>query len=178
MSGPLYLGLDLGTSGVRSSVVDETGLEVSSAQIRFTAPSGPVSDADIWWDTASACLDAQMQALRDKGLSPGAIASMAIDGTSGSMVLVDEQVRPVTPALMYHSAGFDAEAAAIARVAEPRSITRGSNSALARLLRLQSLDADRRARFLCHQADFIMAKLSGEPGISDDNNSQIGRAHV
>lgn len=171
MSASLFLGLDLGTSGVRSSVVDEMGQEVSSARIRFSASGGPVADAKIWWETASACLDAQMRALREKGLAPAAIESMAIDGTSGSMVLVDEQIQPVTPAMMYHSAGFDAEAAVIARFAEPGSITRGSNSALARLLHLQHLDTDRRGRFLCHQADFIQATLSGVPGFSDDNNS-------
>jgi hypothetical protein len=171
MSGSLYLGLDLGTSGVRSSVIDEAGHEISSAHIRFAAPSGPISDAAFWWEAAASCLDAQMQALRENGLSPAEIAAMAIDGTSGSMVLVDERCEPVTPALMYHSAGFDAEAMVIARIAEPGSITRGSNSALARLLRLQSLDVDQRARFLCHQADFILAKLSGAMGISDDNNS-------
>lgn len=171
MSEALFLGIDLGTSGVRCSIVDQTGHELGHAQIRYGKPAEPISDAEDWWRATEACLDQQMQALRVAGLSPGDIRALAIDGTSGSIVLVDEALRPVTPALMYHSAGFEAEAAAIAHHAEPGSITRGSNSALARMLRLQGQDASGRARHLCHQADFIAARIMGRAGFSDDNNA-------
>lgn len=171
MSAPLYLGLDLGTSGVRCAVVDEAGAERASAQIRYAAPAGTTADAGDWWSATEACLDRLVQALRDAGLSPQDIRALAIDGTSGSMVLVDEAIQPVTPALMYHSAGFDTEAARIAHHAEPGSITLGSNSALARMLRLQRHDGAGRARHLCHQADFIAARLMGQAGHSDDNNA-------
>ena len=142
MNAGLYLGIDLGTSGVRCAVVDDAGHECAHAQIRYPTPTGPLVDAEDWWRATEACLDQQMQALRAKSLSPGDIRGLAIDGTSGSMVLVDEAIQPVTPGLMYHSAGFEAEAAVISQHAEPGSITRGSNSALARMLRLQSHDAD------------------------------------
>ncbi len=171
MSEALYLGIDLGTSGVRCAVVDATGRERAQAQIRYAAPVHAEADAEDWWRATEACLDQQMQTLRAAGLAPSSIRALAIDGTSGSMVLVDEAVRPVTPGLMYSSSGFDAEAEVIARYAEPGSITRGSNSALARLLRLQSHDAQHRARHLCHQADFIAARIMGYAGHSDDNNT-------
>ncbi len=171
MSEALYLGIDLGTSGVRCAVVDATGQERAQAQIRYAAPAQSEADAEDWWRAAEACLDQQMQTLREAGLAPSSIRALAIDGTSGSMVLVDEAVRPVTPGLMYSSSGFDAEAEVIARHAEPGSITRGSNSALARMLRLQSHDAQHRARHLCHQADFIAARIMGYAGHSDDNNT-------
>lgn len=171
MSRPLYLGLDLGTSGVRSSVVDNSGDEISSAQIRYSTPTGPVSNAEEWWRAAEACLAAQCAALEAQRCSPQEIRAIAVDGTSGSMVLINAQLQPVTPALMYHSSGFDAESQVIERYADPGSITRGSNSALARLMRLQSLDPAGNARFLCHQADFIAARLCGRGGFSDDNNA-------
>jgi D-ribulokinase len=167
----LYLGLDLGTSGVRSSVIDAAGTEVSQAQIRYARPSEPVASAEEWWQATQACLDQQIASLRHAGCNPRDIRAMAVDGTSGSMVLIDEGLKPVTPALMYHSSGFDEEAHIIARFAEPGSITLGRNSALARLLRLQSHDRDQRARFLCHQADFIVAQLCAQAGFSDDNNA-------
>lgn len=171
MKGALYLGIDLGTSGVRCAVVDEGGQQRAQAQIRYPQPTSPMADAQDWWDATAACLDLQMQNLQDAGLSPRDIRALAIDGTSGSMVLVDDAVRPVTPGLMYSSAGFEAEAALIAQYAEPGSITRGSNSALARMLRLQGLDSGRQARHLCHQADFIAACIMGQAGHSDDNNA-------
>ena len=171
MNAGLYLGIDLGTSGVRCAVVDDAGHECAHAQIRYTTPTSPLVDAEDWWRATEACLDQQMNMLRAKSLSPGDIRGLAIDGTSGSMVLVDEAIRPITPGLMYHSAGFEAEAAVISQHAEPGSITRGSNSALARMLRLQSHDAAGRAHHLCHQADFIVARLMGQAGHSDDNNA-------
>ncbi|MCA3628630.1 MAG: carbohydrate kinase, partial [Methylobacterium sp.] len=171
MSKALYLGIDLGTSGVRCTVVDEAGHERGHAQIRYPSPAGPIVDAEDWWRATEACLDQQVQAMHAAGLSPKDIRALAIDGTSGSMVLVDEAIRPVTQGLMYSSAGFDAEAEVIARHAEAGSITRGSNSALARMLRLQSHDSENHARHLCHQADFIAARIMGRAGHSDDNNA-------
>lgn len=166
---PLYLGLDIGTSGVRSAVVDSDRSLVSIAREPMHPSKGDVS-AETWWDTVSACLDTQARALADQGGSMASIRAAAIDGTSGTMVLVDDNARPVTPALMYDSSGFDDEASRIAACAPQDSIVRGSGSALARMLRLQSHDPDRRARHLCHQADFILARLTGRPGLSDENN--------
>ncbi|HEY9056944.1 MAG TPA: FGGY-family carbohydrate kinase [Aurantimonas sp.] len=167
---PLYLGLDIGTSGVRSAVVGGDGHLVSTAREPMHLSAGDDVSAESWWDAVSACLDAQAKALAEKGRSMASVRSAAVDGTSGTMVLVDGDVRPVTPALMYDSSGYDDEAARIAGVAPPGSIARGSGSALARMLRLQSCDPGRRARHLCHQADFILARLTGRPGLSDENN--------
>lgn len=167
----LFLGIDVGTSGVRSAVIDAAGHEVATARVAHSGLSESEADARDWWRATERCLEAQCVSLKAAGFSVEDIAAMAVDGTSGSMVLVDEALNPVTPALMYHSAGFAAEAALIAPYAEPKSITRGAGSALARLLRLQSLDRAGRARHLCHQADFIMAHLIGRAGLSDDNNA-------
>ncbi|MCU0885830.1 MAG: FGGY-family carbohydrate kinase [Beijerinckiaceae bacterium] len=171
MARALCLGIDVGTSGVRSAVIDEGGIEVASARVAFARPAGTEADARGWWSAVEACLEAQCASLAAAHFDAADIAAVAVDGTSGSMVLVDEALEPVTPALMYNSAGFEAEAARIAPHAEPGSITRGPGSGLARLLRLQSLDRAGQARHLCHQADFIMARLIGRAGLSDDNNT-------
>lgn len=171
----LYLGIDVGTSGVRTAVIDGTGTLVSTARAKHPEPSTTMepgqADANDWWQAVATCLDEQVNALRAAGFSPLEIHAASVDGTSGSMVLVDETVQPVTPGLMYNSAGFDAEATTIAKVAPAGSITLGSSSALARMLCLQSYDHGNKARWLCHQADFILAKLAGHAGFSDDNNT-------
>jgi D-ribulokinase len=112
-----------------------------------------------------------MQALRDAGHDPAAIASIAVDGTSGSLVLTDGALMPVTRALMYDDAGFDAEAARIAACAPAPHIARGPGSALARALRLAAEDTDGRAVHLLHQADVIAARLMGRGGLTDLNNA-------
>lgn len=128
-------------------------------------------DANVWWEGVKACLAAQCLDLRRKGIDPRDITRIGVDGTSGTMVLTDVQLQPVTPALMYNSKGFLAEAEAIARFAPDPHISQGSNSATARALRLIALDAGNNAAHLMHQADFIAARLMRQGGVSDHNNS-------
>ncbi len=167
--GDLSLGIDLGTSAIRSAVVGADGAVVSMARGDY-GPGGS-ADAEGWWSGARACIAAQVAALADAGIDARQIGRIGVDGTSGSLVLTDAALRPVTRALMYHDGGFDAEAARIAAHAPDPHITRGSASALARVLRLAAEDTEGRADHLLHQADFVAAKLLGRGGMSDHNNA-------
>ena len=86
------------------------------------------------------------------------------------MVLVDSNIRPLTPGFLYNSGNFDAEAELVAAAAPIESIVQGSGSALSRLLRLQKL-ARPGPKMLCHQADFALARLTGRAGVSDESNA-------
>lgn len=167
----LSLGIDVGTSGVRSAVVDAAGGVVSMARSAYEPHDVDADDANIWWMRVEECLSNQITALRGDGIDPADVARIGVDGTSGSMVLTDASLRPVTRALMYNSGGFEQEAQRIAAFAPDPHITRGSNSALARALRLQSEDVSGKAVHLLHQADFIAARLMGQGGYSDHNNA-------
>lgn len=167
----LSLGIDLGTSGIRTAVVDSNREVVSMARAEYATQDPNRIDANIWWNGAAECITNQVKALKDLGIDPMDIARIGVDGTSGSMVLTDRDLIPVTRGLMYNSAGFDEEAAIIAAYASDPHITRGSGSALGRMMRLQSEDRDNRAAHLLHQADFIAAKLMGQGGWSDENNA-------
>lgn len=167
----LALGIDLGTSGIRSAVVDAGGAVVSTARGEYGHITPDIIDANVWWRGVTDCLTAQIATLKAEGKDPRTITRIGVDGTSGSMVLTDAALAPVTRALMYNSGGFDAEAQRIAALAPDPHITRGSNSALARLLRLCSEDTEGRAAHVLHQADFIAAKLMGQGGLSDHNNA-------
>ena len=165
----LRLGIDIGTSGVRTAVLDGEAV-VSMARAEHLPQDPQRIDAEKWWQAVVDCLEAQVATLRDLGCDPHDIRGIAVDGTSGSMVLTDAALNPVSPALMYNSKDFDAEAAEIARHAPDSHITRGSNSALARAMRLTRLAWEKPAH-LMHQADFIAARLMGRGGLSDHNNA-------
>ncbi|MEL6921494.1 MAG: FGGY family carbohydrate kinase, partial [Pseudomonadota bacterium] len=165
----LALGIDIGTSGVRTAVLDRQGQVLSTARTTHFDNSG--TQARAWWDAVAVAITAQVDNLIAAGIDPHQIKRAAIDGTSGSIVLVDDQLNPVTPALMYNSSGFTDEAALIDKHAEPTSITRGSSSSLARMLRLQAMDKMAQAAHLLHQADYALAMLAGKPMGSDDNNA-------
>ncbi len=167
----LSLGIDLGTSGIRSALVDEAGLVVSMARAAYGVQDANKVNAQLWWAGVARCITNQISAMQRLGLDPKNIARIGVDGTSGSMVLTDAKLMPVTRALMYNSSGFTAEAEAIARHAPDPHITRGSGSALGRMMRLQAEDPDVRAEHMLHQADFIAAKLMEQGGFSDENNA-------
>lgn len=165
----LSLGIDVGTSGVRSAVLEGSTV-MSMARAVHPERTGTQVDAHDWWIAVEACVQAQMDALGQLGRDPKEIGAIAVDGTSGSMVLTDAQLNPVSPALMYNSKGFEAEAARIAKVAPASHITQGTNSALARAMRLVTL-SESAPMHLLHQADFIAAKFMGKGGHSDYNNA-------
>ena len=168
MSGPLFLGLDIGTSGLRTTVIDRAGGTVSEARVdlgRRDHPDGG-SDAEAWWQAARTVLARQAATI---GEAARGLNAMAIDATSGSMVATDADGRPLGGTLMYDSTGFDAEAERIAPHAPPGSIARGPGSALARAMRLLR-DAPEGARVV-HQADFVVGRLTGRRGVSDESNA-------
>lgn len=163
----LTLGLDLGTSGIRSAVIDADGTVLSMARASYGAAEG----AEAWWQGAADCVRAQVKILQDMEIDPGRITKIGADGTSGSVVLTDAAGLPVTRPLVYNDGGFTEEADRIAALAPASHITRGSNSSVARALRLIAEDSAQRAAHLLHQADFIAARLTGRPGQSDENNA-------
>ncbi len=171
----LYLGIDIGTSGVRTSVIDATGNEVAAASVKMPAPEvvdgRPRQDAAIWWNAVTECLHQQQQSLEAQRHAMSDIKALSVDGTSGTMLLTDADLNPLTPGYMYNSGGFHHESEIIDQFAPTTSIARGSGSGLARLLFLQQQADTSQARYALHQADWIAAKLMQQGGCSDETNA-------
>lgn len=165
----MFLGIDLGTSGCRAVAVDREGRTRAEARTALPPPrrDGACSEQDpaLWWEAVRSVL-AQIARRAD----PGAVSALAVDGTSGTLLLADEAGVPLGPALMYDDGRSREEAALISRIAPPDCAAHGTGSALAKLLHLQRRATARRARFALHQADWIAGRLSGVFGVSDENN--------
>jgi D-ribulokinase len=166
----LFVGIDLGTSGCRAVAIDGSGQLQGRAEVALPPPQrqGPAVEQDpaLWWQATQ---DALSQLLRQ--IDAAAVQSIAVDGTSGTLLLADAEARPLGPALLYNDARAVAEAERIAAVASPESAAHGPTSALAKLLYLQARDSAARARHALSQADWISGLLSGRFGISDANNA-------
>jgi sugar (pentulose or hexulose) kinase len=166
----LSLGIDLGTSGCRATAIDADGTIHASAEVFF--PTAPASHARheqdplLWWD-------ATLKVLAEiaRRITPNSIAALAIDGTSGTLLLTDASGRPLGPALMYDDARSLREAGIIAAIAPPECAAMGPTSALAKLLYLQARDLPPDARHALHQADWVAGRLAGRYGITDENNA-------
>jgi hypothetical protein len=98
------------------------------------------------------------------------VAAVAVDGTSGTLLLADERGRPTGPALLYNDARACDQAQALARVAPPDSAVNSPSSSLAKALWLL-VRPHRGTRHLLHQADWVLGRLTGRYGTSDENNA-------
>jgi len=120
VNAALYLGIDLGTSGVRGSAIDSNGKEVATASLPLQHNQQP-SD----WHHAA------FDVIRRLGeqVGSGSIRSIAIDGTSGTVMLCDDSGAPCSPVLMYHDQSCTQQAEAISRQAHrPRRRAGGRSS--------------------------------------------------
>jgi sugar (pentulose or hexulose) kinase len=161
-SDPLFLGLDLGTSGARAVVIDGSGAAVASGRAAIADFGADPRDPQVWWRAAEAALRAALA-----GCEAARIVALAVDGTSGTMLAVDAAGRPLGGALMYNDPCRDRDILdRIATHAPRESAAHGATSGLARALILSRLAPAR----LLHQADWIAFRLSGRM-VSDANNA-------
>ena len=158
----LYLGIDIGTSGARAIVIDAGGEVRAGGKAAMSGVGSDMRDPATWW---AAVRSAVSQALSD--IDPAEIRALSVDGTSGTLIGIDEDGSPQGKALMYNDACGDKDLLARIDAAAPHdSAARGANSALARAL---MISADRPTRIV-HQADWIAYRFSGR-WISDENNA-------
>ena len=163
------LGVDFGTSGVRACVLGLDGQRLAEAAVPLPAPietpdGGREQDPNLWWSALQTLLSELGTRLDLK-----TIAALAIDGTSGTLVVCDEVGQPCHAALMYHDARAKAEAARIAEVAPRESGAHGVTSSLAKLLWLKARGLPDCARAM-HQAEWIAGRLLGRFDLGDENN--------
>jgi D-ribulokinase len=166
----LFLGIDVGTGGVRACAIDAGARIHGTAAAPLPAPrqhgDAIEQEAEVWWQATVMTIGKLGQAV-----DLGRIARIAVDGTSGTLLLIDADGRPRSPGLMYNDARAAEEAARIAAVAPAESGAHGRSSALAKLLHLLAQGATADVRHAVHQADWIAGRLCARHGISDENNA-------
>lgn len=165
----LAVGIDFGTSGCRAVAMDGTG--AVRAEVRQPLPAPERSGAGVeqrpaLWATALDALLTQLVA----AVPAGDVGALAVDATSGTVLLADADGIPLGPALMYNDGRAVTEAAAIAAVAPRESAAHGTASGLAKLLWLLRQPGAERAARLLTQADYLNGLLGGHWDVSDANN--------
>jgi sugar (pentulose or hexulose) kinase len=150
--------------------MDGTGKVHALAATPLPAPlrvgPGVEQDPRLWWP---AVRDALLKLLAQ--IEPDCVAAVAVDGTSGTVLLADADGEPLGPALMYNDGRATEQARRIGQVAPQDCAAHGAASGLAKLLWLQATEAGRQARFVLSQADWIVGRLTGLWGLSDDNSA-------
>ena len=96
MSGPLYLGVDVGTGSARAGLFTADGRQIGRGVHPITtwkpAPDHVEQSSDDIW---MACCRAVQEALRSAAASPGDVRGIGFDATC-SLVALDAEGQPVT----------------------------------------------------------------------------------
>lgn len=159
----MYLGLDFGTSGARACVLDADASVVHADRYTYPDP-----DRQTALDWRAALLHLLHHLPREVAAQ---LHGIAIDATSASVLLCDDELEPVSPALLYNDNRAAAEAQALQDIAPKDHAVCSTSSGLAKFLWLtRHGDLSAAAHFM-HQADWLAALLTGEGGVSDYHNA-------
>ncbi len=182
---PLVVGLDVGTQGARAIACDESGDIVAQSSCAFDAaarvanlPAGWFEqDPQAWWRAAAACLSSVASSLPRIGRQAGQIAAIAVDSTSGTVLPVDQAGSALRAAIMYNDTRAQVESRecndAGRELTGKLGYRFGSSFGLPKVLWLRRNEPDtwRACSKVIHAADYVVGKLTGDHGVSDDSNA-------
>jgi len=102
MTSKYLLGLDIGTSGTKAVMIDSSGRLLAWAgreyPIHTAQPGWAEQDPEDWLSAALACT---AEVVRHSGIEPRQVAGIGLAGQMHSLVCLDEQGRPLRPAILW-----------------------------------------------------------------------------
>lgn len=160
------LGIDLGTTSTKVLLLDADGSTVASASAHHgidPESSGVQADPRRWWTSTCEALDALAAQV-----DPRRIAAVGFSGNMSAVVLVDEHIEPLAPALLLADQRGEAQLAALDQHTRAQITARTGNTpstvfSLSSLLWWQDAAPDvfgGAAAFLSAK-DFLRARLTG-----------------
>lgn len=162
----MYLGLDIGTSGVKAVLVDSAGQVAAQAQAPLSV-SRPCElwseqDPEAWW---AACEMAVLQLPSD---ARAKIQGIGLAGQMHGATLLGEDDRPLRPAILWNDGRAFAECAALeAAVTDLRQITGniampGFTAPKLAWVREHEPDVFARTRSVLLPKDYVRLRMTGD----------------
>ena len=171
MASISFLGIDVGTSGIRAMVINNEQAVLASSMKSMPPPKQSQAnhfeqDPTIWAHTLTEVLNdlAQQYDLNN-------IKAVSLDATSGTVLLVNKQGQPISKALMYNDQRATDFAKQIQLIAPIDSPSCSASSGLAKALWLLNENDNPTEAFISHQADWLNGQLSNQFGFTDSNNA-------
>ena len=149
---PVFIGLDLGTQGVRATAVDENGALVFESDMKFDSDmiQNEIQDIKIWEEYIMICLKRLSDGI---GRRNDEILSISVTSTSGTVFAVDHQFNPVFNAVMYHDRNH--------RI-QKNSFLNENYPALEKMLWIKENKKSGSIYKFLHANDFLIHILTGE----------------
>lgn len=174
-SSPAFCGVDVGTQGVRAVIVSAEGALLGSGD---AALAGDHRDgvrheqpADGWWQAVTTAIRGAV----DQAGPEVEITALALDATSGTVVVEDRDGGTRGPALMYDDTRAAAQAERAQRVGAPLWSALGYRMqpawALPKVLWLIETGALGAGDRVVHQSDHLLRQLVGSPVATDTSHA-------
>jgi sugar (pentulose or hexulose) kinase len=177
----LYLGIDFGTTGARSTIIDSQGTIHCETEHTFAHAQQPELPS-VWQNALWDSIEQIPPAIRNQ------VRAIALDGTSSTVMLCDTDGIPVCEPILYNDPRGATVTERLRAIAPANHTVLSATSSLAKLLWLQEggLEAHPTKKLsLCgtgilpvveklyflHQADWLAFLLHGKLGISDYHNA-------
>ena len=96
------IGIDLGTSSLKTVIIDERGelTAVASRGYQFQSPCNNYAEHDHeeWWD---ACIDTIRRAMAEGSVRPEEVKGVSFSGQMHGIVVLDERGKSIRPAILH-----------------------------------------------------------------------------
>lgn len=178
----VFVGIDIGTQGVRMVWLDENGEEQFAAGSTFelTDDIRVRQDPDRWWTEVDR-LFLQAKEERTSGFFDGfSVTAVGVTSTSGTIIPLDKRNRILYGAIMYSDPrsakqGTEAKSAAEKYYGDlPRFTNFSSSCGLSKMLwfreKYKEIFQEQLQRFI-HASDFITGRMTGIYDVTDHSNA-------
>jgi D-ribulokinase len=160
-SSATFLGIDFGTSGARAIIIDSQGQIQAQANVSLTQQT-----ATCWQISLFHLIQQLPVELRQ------ALRSIAINGTSSTVLLCDGTGQPLDDPILYNDDRGAAVIDQLKAIAPANLTVISATSSLAKLLWWMKHQGEAKARsYFLHQADWLGFLLHNQLGISDYHNA-------
>ena len=173
-----FLGIDVGTQGVRLVLLDQLGNSVGEAEKVFTLTEGSREEQspEYWWEACYSCFQELLISVRKK-IATEDIVAISVTSTSGTVIPLDIENRPLHPAIMYSDGRSAMQGNLCREVAErfhPQGYTGfNASSGLSKMVWFNEnfAETSKQIHSWIHASDFIVGKLSGNFAVTDFTNA-------
>ncbi|MBZ6077880.1 xylulokinase [Microvirga puerhi] len=165
----LFLGIDIGTSGVKSVLVDVDDRVMAEARaplnVQRPRPLWSEQQPDAWWQAVVQTLD---DLATQDGAAMAAVEAIGLSGQMLGVALLDEDGRPLRPALLWNDGRAGAECEELrdlipdfARITGSQPMP-GFSAPKLRWLSKHEPDTLAAARWVLLPKDYVRLQLTGD----------------
>lgn len=178
----IFIGIDVGTQGIKTIAVTETGEKIAFVtkkltEVQVLREGWKEQNPLEWKEVLKLSLREISKNIMNRGFNLSDVKAISVDGTSGTILAINRDGFPLMNAIMYNDSRATKEAERIKEItkefSEKVGYTFNSSFALPKILWIKDNFPNiySQATKFIHQTDFIVGVLTGIYDITDHSNA-------